>query len=162
MIGNLQTFAIPCGDHIFDFSLTAEETQILRIHGINFIQSATCPICQKVRILDAREMLRVRAERESAALPSATEAAYVEVLAAVDGDAKRVDEREVRRLAAVKADAAVEALGKAKLEPQRAPEQATVAEWDMSTWERGISREDVLPVYNPDITGVIDSTGGKK
>jgi hypothetical protein len=162
MISNLQTFAIPCGDHIFDFFLSAEEAQILRIRGIDFIQSAACPTCGKVRSLDAREMLRIRAERESAVLPAAMEAAYAEVLAAVDGNAKRVVEREVRRLAAVMAEAAVAALGKVELVPERAPEKATTVEWDGTTGERGLSRGDVPSAYKPDTTGVIDSTGGKR
>lgn len=162
MSNNWQTFTVPCGDHSFDFTLTVEEAHALRSRGINFIRSATCTTCGKVRSLDAREMLRIRAERESAVLPAATEAAHAEVLVAAGGNAKRVDEREVRRLAAVKAEAAVTALGKAELAPERAPEKATAAEWDGTTGERGAVERDVPPPLEPGPSEKLDSTGGKK
>lgn len=161
-MSTFQKYNIPCGDHNFEFTLSQEEAGIIRNRRVKSIQNVVCPTCKTARKLDVQELIRLRVAMEASVTPAAFEEAKVEVLAKVDGDEKRFDLRELRKVTEEKVATAVLALGNAEVPIEAAPEKSCAAEWN-NTSERGsVRKKETPPPLAPDATGVIDSTGEKQ
>jgi hypothetical protein len=151
---NSQAYKIPCGNHSFEFTLSAEVARMMTTRPVSKLAGVICPTCGREHALNAAALIRLRLDLEAELLPGAEAEALETALAEVDGDPARVNSRAVRETALRRVNQLAEARAPLVLSAEDAPEHRSKA---VLPEERNPPRRSVPPPLPPDQTGILQT-----